>query len=374
MAVSIHPVSEKSADILRFIKLQWAFYKNDPHWVPPLLMDRKKLLSRKKNPFYKHAEMQLFVARKDDTPVGRIAAIVNENHNREHQDKVGFFGFFECINEQEVADALFDAAAAWLRGKGMDTMRGPVNPSVNDEIGMLVEGYDALPVILMPYNPPYYPTLTEGHGFHKAKDLYAYLLRNKLVITPKLERGQQLVRDRYNITIRDLDFKNIERDAAILKDLYNRSWERNWGAVAMTDEEFDFLAKDLVQVVGKFKDLVFIAERNGVPIGFTLCLPDLNQVLIKNKSGWLLPALWHMFTKTKHIDLVRIIVLGVLPEHRNKGIDAVMYYETVTRAAAHGVFKGEASWVLEDNEPMNKGAKLMNAERYKIYRLYEIPI
>ena len=373
MSVMVHPVSGPSAT-LRFIKLQWKFYDNDRNWVPPLLMDRKKLLNTAKNPFYRHAQMQLFIAERDGEAVGRIAAIINENHNREHNDKVGFFGFFECINNQETADALFDAAAKWLSAKGMTTMRGPFNPSVNDEIGMLVNGYDMPPVILMTYNPRYYPLLLEGYGFKKAKDLYAYLLRNKDVITPKLERGQQLVRARYGITIRDLDFKNLERDVVMLKDLYNRSWEKNWGAVAMTDAEFDFLAKDLVQVVGKFKDLVFVAERDGEPIGFTLCLPDINQLLIKNKKGWLLPGVWHLMTGTKKIDLVRIIVLGVLPQHRNKGIDAVMYYETVTRAAKHGVFKGEASWVLEDNDPMNKGAKLMNAEQYKTYRVYDVEI
>ncbi|PLX31804.1 MAG: hypothetical protein C0600_04625 [Ignavibacteria bacterium] len=373
MSITVRPVSG-SAETKRFIKLQWKFYDGDRNWVPPLMMDRKKLLNLEKNPFYKHSQIQLFIAERNGEAVGRIAAIVNDNHNKVHEDKVGFFGFFECIDHQETADALFDAAAQWLRTKGMDTMRGPLNPSVNDEIGMLVKGFDSPPVILMTYNPRYYPLLCEGYGMKKAKDLYAYLLENKKVVTPKLERGQQLVRDRYNITIRNLDFKNLDRDVVILKDLYNRSWEKNWGAVAMTDEEFDFLAKDLVQVVGKFKDLVFMAVRDGEPVGFALCLPDLNQVLIHNRNGGLLGAGWHMMTKTKHIDLVRIIVLGVLPAHRNKGIDAVMYHEVVHRAAAHGVLLGEASWVLEDNEPMNKGAKLMNAEQYKTYRIYDAAI
>ncbi len=373
MSIMVHPISGR-ADVTRFIKLQWKFYQNDRNWVPPLLMDRKKLLDTKKNPFYRHSAMQLFIARKDGEDVGRIAAIVNDNHNREHGDKVGFFGFFESINNQDVADALFDAAATWLRGKGMDTMRGPANPSVNDELAMLVDGFDSPPVILMSYNPRYYPLLVEGYGFRKAKDLYAYLLRNEKVVTDKLVRGQQLVRDRFGITIRDLDFKNLAREVVTLKDLYNRSWEKNWGAVAMTDAEFDFLAKDLVQVIGKFKDLVFVAERDDEPIGFTLCLPDINQVLIRNTKGRTIPGVWHLLTGTKRIDLVRIIVLGVLPQHRNKGVDAVMYYETVTRAARHGVFKGEASWVLEDNDPMNKGARLMNAEQYKTYRLYDVTI
>ncbi|MCB2203739.1 GNAT family N-acetyltransferase [bacterium] len=373
MSVTVRPVSG-NAETKRFIKLQWKFYQGNANWVPPLVMDRKKLLSREKNPFYKHAEMQLFIAERNGEDVGRIAAIVNRNHNEVHGDKIGFFGFFECINDQEVADALFDTAAQWLREHGMDTMRGPLNPSINDELGMLIKGYDRPPVILMTYNPEYYPALCDGHGFHKSKDLYAYLLENKKVITEKLERGQKLVRDRYKLKIRNVDFKNLEKDIVVLKDLYNRSWEMNWGAVAMTDEEFDFLAEDLVQVIGKFKDLVFMVERDGEPVGFSLCLPDLNQVLRHNRGGGIVGAVWHMLTKTKNIDLVRILVLGVLPEHRGKGIDAVMYHEVVHRAAAHGIYLGEASWVLEDNEMMNRGAKLMNADQYKTYRVYDIAI
>ena len=373
MSITVRPLSDRG-ETARFIKLQWKFYEGDRNWVPPLLMDRKKLLNREKNPFYKHADMQLFVAERDGEAVGRIAAIVNHNHNRVHEDKVGFFGFFECINHQDVADALFDAAAQWLRDRGMDTMRGPVNPSINDEIGMLVDGFDRPPVILMTYNPRYYPLLCDTHGFKKSKDLYAYLLENKKVVTEKLERGQQLVRDRYKLRVRNVDFKHLDRDIVVLKDLYNRSWEKNWGAVSMTDEEFDFLAEDLVQVIGKYKDLVFILERDGEPVGFSLCLPDLNQVLIHNRKGGIVGAGWHLFTKSKKIDLVRILVLGILPGHRNKGFDAVMYHEVVHRAAAHGVLLGEASWVLEDNDPMNKGAKLMNADRYKTYRIYDLAI
>jgi GNAT superfamily N-acetyltransferase len=373
MSITVQPVSG-SGGTRKFIKLQWKFYDGDRNWVPPLLMDRKKLLSTKKNPFFLHSEMQLFIAERNGEAVGRIAAIVNRNHNEVHHDKVGFFGFFECINAQDVADALFDAAANWLRTKGMDTMRGPMNPSVNDEIGMLIEGFERPPVLLMTYNPRYYPLLVEGHGFRKAKDLYAYLLRHDDVLTPKLERGQKLVRDRFGVSIRNLNFKDLERETVLLKDLYNRIWEANWGAVAMTDAEFDFLAKDLSKSVGKFKDLVFVLEKNGEPIGFTLSLPDLNQALLHNKSGGLLTAVYHIMTRTKHIDLCRIVVLGVLPHYRGKGLDAVMYYEVLTRAAAHGIFLGEASWVLEDNEMMNRGAKLMNAERYKTYRIYDLSI
>jgi len=369
MAITVHPTSD--SEINSFIKLQWKFYRDDRNWVPPLHFDRRKLLNKKKNPFFQHAEMQLFLAEEDGVPVGRIAAITNQRHNDVHEDKVGFFGFFECIDKQKVANALFDAVAEWLRGKGKDTMRGPMNPSVNDEIGMLIRGFDSPPVILMTYNPPYYPTLCDDYGFEKAKDLYAYLLETEKVLTEKLERGQKLVRDRYGLTIRNVDFKNLKQEVVTLKHIYNQAWEKNWGAVAATDAEFDTLAADLSQVVANFKEFVFVAEVNGKPIGFALCLPDINQLLISNKRGWLLPGAWKLMTGTKTIDLLRIIVLGVLPQYRGKGFDAVMYWEIVTRARDRGIFKGEASWVLEDNTMMNHGAKLMNAEAYKTYRIYD---
>jgi hypothetical protein len=370
MAITIHPVTNESERKL-FIKLQWKFYQNDPHWVPPLIFDRKKILNTKKNPFYQHAEMQLFIAKKDGDPVGRIAAITNENHNKAHEDTVGFFGFFESINDQNVANALFNAAADWLRTKNKTVMRGPMNPSVNDEVGLLVKGFDSPPVVLMTYNPPYYASLCEGFGLAKAKDLFAYLLEHDKVLTPKLERGQKIVRDRYGVTIRDLDFKNLKNEIAMVKRLYNLAWEKNWGAVAATDAEFDALADDLIQVIGKFKNMVFIAERNGEPIGFALSLPDINQILITNKNGWLIPGGLKLLTQSKKINLVRILVLGIIPEHRNKGIDAVLYWETLVRAAGHNIYLGEASWILEDNVMMNRGAEMMNGNAYKTYRLYD---
>lgn len=373
MAISIR-VAESTSDVNRFIKLQWKFYGGDRNWVPPLLMDRRKLLSRKKNPFYQHAEMQLFIAESDGEAVGRIAAIVNHNHNQTHDDRVGFFGFFESIDQQDVADALLDAASSWLRSKRMDTMRGPFNPSVNDEIGLLVDGFERPPVLLMTYNPRYYPSLLEAWGLRKAKDLYAYLLSTETTLSPKLERVQSMVRERYGLRIRNIDFGNLDREVVTLKHIYNAAWEKNWGAVAMTDAEFDFLAADLKQVIGSFKEFAFIAERNGEPVGFSLALPDINQTLIHNTRGWLVPGIWHMLTRTKRIDTVRIIVLGVLPEFRGKGFDSVMYFETVTRAIHRGLRFGEASWVLEDNTMMNRAADLMNGVRYKTYRVYDAQI
>ena len=322
-----------------------------------------------KNPFYKHAAAEFFLARRNDEIVGRIAAIVNDHHNKEHNERAGFFGFFECINDQSVADALFQAAAEWLKARGMATMRGPASPSVNDEYGLLVDGFDRSPVVLMPYNPQYYVELIEKAGFTKAKDLYAYYVNKETAITERLTRISEIVRKKEGLTFRSLNMKDFANEVKRLKDLYNRAWQYNWGAVPMTDEEFDALAKDLKPVV--VPELVIIAEYKGTPIGFALSLPDLNIALKHNTRGYLLPGLWRLFRYKKHIDFIRIIVLGVVPEYKNTGAGGVLFYETARRAVEHGYPHGEASWVLEDNTMMNRGAELLNAERTKTYRIYE---
>lgn len=370
MSITIRPV-ESRADTKRFIKMVWKIYTGDPHWVPPLIFDRMRILNTKKNPFYHHAQMQLFLAEKNGEIVGRIAAIVNENHNKIHQDHVGFFGFFESMNDQAIAKALFDAAAQWLRSKGMDTMRGPHNPSVNDEIGLLVDGFDSSPVIMMTYNPQYYVPMIESYGFQKAKDLYAFLLKRETTISDKLQRVQAAVREREQVTVRNIDLKNLQEEIKIIKVLYNRAWEKNWGAVAMTDAEFDFLAADMKQVLGPFPEFAMVAERKGEPVGFSLTLPDINQVLKKNKNGWLIPGAIRLLIGKNKIDMGRILVLGIIPEFRKRGIDAVMYYEIWERAAKRGIYRGEAGWVLEDNVMMNRTAALLNGERYKTYRIYD---
>jgi len=372
MNFEIKPIGTKK-EKMRFIKSQWNFYKNDPNWVPPIIADRVKLLDTVKNPFYQHSIIQLFVAESNGEIIGRIAAIINDNHNKTHNDKVGFFGFFECINNQDVANALFDTAGDWLKARGMSSMRGPENPSQNDEIGLLIDGFDMPPVILMTYNPKYYIDLIENAGFKKAKDLYAYNLKMEDYRSEKLVRMQNIIRQRYKVTLRDVNFKNKEqfkKDVNTLKEIYNDAWEPNWGFVKMTDAEFDFLAADLKPVAEP--SLVFIAEINGKPAGFALGLPDINQALIHNKNGSLLGAVWHLLTKKKKITWVRIIVLGVLKEYQKTGIDSVMYYEFTDRGKKLGITNGEASWILEDNDMMNKAAtKTMKGELYKTYRLYE---
>ncbi len=366
--ITIHPVRSKK-EREEFIRLPWKIYKGIDAWVPPLLMDRRKLLDTEKNPFYKHSEIELFMARKNGEVVGRIAAIINHNHNKEHNDRVGFFGFFESINEQSVADALLKEAASWLLAKGMDTVRGPANPSVNDEYGLLVNAFDKPPVVLMTYNPEYYPALFEKAGLTKAKDLYAYLLSQKTVYSERFERVTEIVRQKSNLTFRSLNMKEFKQEVAKIKEVYNDAWQYNWGAVPMTNEEFDALAADLKPVV--VPELIIMAEYNGKLIGFALSLPDLNMALKYNKNGYLLPGLYCMVRYKKKINTVRIIVLGVLPEFQKTGAATVLFYETASRAKQLGYDFGEASWVLEDNIMMNRAAEMMNAERYKTYRIYE---
>jgi len=376
MDFSIRLIDPKK-ELKKFIKAQWNFYRNDENFVPPLLADQLKTLNTEKNPFFKHSEIAFFIAEnKSGEIIGRIAAIKNDNHNATHKDKVGFFGFFECINEQGVADALFTEAEKWLKSKGLDTMRGPVNLSLNDTIGLLIEGFDSPPVVLMTYNPQYYITLIENAGFSKAKDLYAYLLDKEDYLTEKLIRLQSAIRERYKITVRNVAFRDkvqFRKDVETLKEIYNGAWEPNWGFVKMTDEEFDFLAADLKQIAEP--DFTFIAEIDGKPAGFVLALPDINVCLKYNKSGGLLTGIWHLLTKRKKINLVRIIVLGVLPEFQKTGIDAVLYYELGVRSEKHGIRYGEASWILEDNVMMNRALQTtVKGKLYKKYRIYDRPI
>ena len=316
------------------------------------MMDRKKLIDREKNPFYKHSDAEFFLAEHDGEVVGRIAAIVNHNHNKEHNEKIGFFGFFECINDQTVANALFDNAKEYLLAHGVTAMRGPVNPSVNDEIGLLIEGFDLSPTVMMTYNPPYYIELIEKYGFKKAKDLYAYLLDQNTVYTDRFTRAYELVKQRQKITFRTFDMKHFAEEVEKVKGVYNKAWAKNWGAVPMTDEEMDALAADLKQII--VPELIIFAEKEGKTIGFALSLPDINVALKYNKNGYFLPGLYHLHTKKKKIDLVRIIVLGVIPEYLNTGAGAALFYETAIDAKRLGYQYGEASWILEDNERMTK--------------------
>lgn len=361
-----------SKEMDQFVRFPWKVYRNSPQWVPPLLMDRRKLVDRRKNPFYKHAEAEFFLALKNGAVVGRIGAIVNHNHTKEHGDVTGFFGFFECVDDQAVADALLGAAEDFLRSRGMRAMRGPASPSVNDEYGLLIHGFEHPPMVLMPYNPPYYATLLERYGLAKIRDLVSYLLSQDTVMSDKLQRVTQRVKERQGITIRSLNMKDFDSELARVKVIYNTAWAKNWGAVPMTDEEIEAMATDLKPVI--VPEVVLFAEKEGRTVGFALSLPDLNIPLKHNKNGYLLPGILRLFLHKKKINIVRIIALGVLPEYLNSGLAGVLFYESAVRAKSLGYDFGEAGWVLEDNVQMVRSAEMMNGRPYKKYRVYEKPL
>jgi GNAT superfamily N-acetyltransferase len=371
--VRVRPV-EGRRDLSAFIDLPYRLHARDPLWVPPLRMDVETILSPEKNPFFEHAEAQYFLAEREGRVVGRVAAIDNRLHNETHGEKVGFFGFFEVEQDPTIASALLQTAAEWVRARGLTTLRGPASFSTNDECGVLVNGFDTPNTLMMPHNPPYYPMYLEQAGFKKAKDLLVYRGGYEACYIPvpeRLARGTELIRERQGITIRPLNMKDFEGDVELIKRLYNSAWEKNWGFVPMTDHEIDHLAKQFKPVVNP--DLVPFAMKDGKAIGFGLVLPDFNQVLRTNRNGRIFPAalqlLWAI--KRKKIRRCRILLLGVLPEYRGKGIDAMLYHYIWTTSPRHGITWGEAGWILEDNPAMNLGLEKMGFIVYKTYRLYD---
>jgi len=332
------------------------------------------LLSRTDNPFFDHGEAEYFVARLGATVVGRIAAVANRLHNETHGDRVGFYGFFESVDDPAVAAALFDAAAEWLRSRGFSTMRGPASFSVNDECGLLVEGFDTPNTIMMPHNPRYYPALHDGAGLAVAKTMVAFQGGDPerfVSPPPRIERAVALAKERYGVVVRSLDLGDFRGEVDRIKRLYNRCWEHNWGAIPMTDREIDHMAAQFRPVVDP--TLVPIAEKDGEPVGFGLALPDFNQVLRRNRSGRLLPAALQLLwaAKRRKIYRARILLLGVLPEYRGKGVDAAIYHSIWINAGAHGMTWGEGGWVLEDNPAMKAGLVKLGMTPYKFYRMYE---
>jgi GNAT superfamily N-acetyltransferase len=355
-------------DLEAFIALPYRLHRDDPRWVPPLRRDVRMLLSRTKNPFFEHAEAEYFLARREGEVVGRIAAIHNRLHNEVHADRVGFFGFFEAVNDAAVAAALLEAAAAWLQPRRLDVLRGPVSFSTNDEAGLLVDGFETPPAVMMPHNPPYYATLLEAAGLHKAKDLLAYQ-RSDTGLPERLVRGASLTEQRYGLRVRALDMKRFDREVEVIKRLYNASWERNWGFVPMTDHEIDHLARQLKPVV--VPEIVLFAERGDETAGFAVALPDLNVALRANPSGRMFPGILKVLWAARKIDRIRILLLGVVPAWRGKGIDVMLFKHVWEKATAKGYYWGEGGWILEDNHAMRNGLERMGFEVYKTYRIYE---
>lgn len=371
--IRIEPVTDKKG-VLEFVKFPFQLYRGDPNWVPPLIEERRDFLDPRKNPFYEHARFQLFLARRDGKLVGTIGAVVNDNHNTFQNEMSGGFGFFEAIDDPGVAAALFEAAERWVRGQGMTLIRGPLNFSTNDEAGTLIAGFDEPPMVMMTYNPRYYPVLIEGCGYTKAMDLFAWifdLVEGMKTAPAKLFRVAEKAAERQGIRVRKIDMRHFDREVALIKEAYNSAWELNWGFVPMTDREIDHLAKSMKPVLDP--NLVLIAETSdGKPAGISFSLPDLHQALHRSGGGhmWpfgLLKFLWHR----RKVNQFRLLIMGMMAQYRGRGIDALFYLRTAQEALKRGYTRQEGSWILETNDMMNRILERLGGKKYKKYRIYE---
>jgi ribosomal protein S18 acetylase RimI-like enzyme len=376
MMYQLKPVVTKS-EWMEFIDLSWTIYLGDPNWVPPLKIAVQETLDVNKNPFFKHACMHPVVAYKDGKCVGRIVGVVDDNHNQYHDEKTAFFGFFEAINDQTLVNQLMDEVVRWSKLKGMNMLRGPMNPSTNHECGLLVEGFNEPPAIMMTYNPAYYVTLLENWGLVKAKDLFAYDINGQTAkFSDRLIAHSERLKKRGAVTFRTVRMKDFDQEVALILNIYNDAWEKNWGFVPMDADEFRHLAKDMKAIMDP--NLCLIAEIRGEAVAFALTVPDVNQAIIKVQDGKLFPTglfklLWNTKGpgKKKTINRCRIITLGIKKAYQEYGIGPLLYTEYMKRGPALGYMSGEASWILEDNKPMNKALQMMSGERSKVYRIYD---
>jgi GNAT superfamily N-acetyltransferase len=375
--ITVSPVRSKR-ELKWFIKFPWKVYSGDRNWVPPLLIERKAFLNPDKNPFYDHAEVELFLAKLEGEIVGTIAGIINHKHNEFHGEKTAFFGFFEAINEYDVAKALLADVESWAKLRGMEILRGPASFSTNDEVGLLVDGFDMPPTVFMTYNPPYYADFVERFGFRKATDLYAYEITRETYqgrhekIPEKLRRVAELVPKRYGINLRKVNMKKVKDEVSRVKKIYNKAWERNWGFVPMTDKEFDHMAAGLKQIADP--DLIFFAEKDGEPVGFSLSIPDVCEVL-RRMNGRMLPFGWLTWLLGKRkIKGFRVMAMGVLKEYRGKGFDSLFYFTTITEGGRKGYNRCEMGWVLETNDVMNRTLEMLGGKIRKTYRLYDLAL
>lgn len=378
MPSKVHPISlDAKKEVNEFIDLQWEIYKNDPHWVPPLVLERQEHFSPKKNPFFQHATVQLFVARNDaGKVVGRISAQLNSEYDKKYGKGTGFFGFFEAPNDPEVAKQLLAAAEAWCKERGCTKIQGPFNFSINDECGLLVKGFDSPPYLFMAHTPAYYQALVEGNGYQKAKDLIAWSYDiTKPIPEPALQITDYVLATP-GLKIRNIDMKNIHRDVRVILDVFNSAWSNNWGYVPLTEAELNKLAEDLKLIARP--ELIKIAEMEGKTAAILLSLPNLNEV-IKDLNGCRNPLNFARLlyrVKTNKFTTARLVLLGIKKEFRGGvfaggSLSVALYVDAHKTSKALGYQKGELGWTLEDNEKINNGIELMGGVPYKIYRIYE---
>ncbi|MBE8713618.1 hypothetical protein [Sphingobacterium hungaricum] len=369
--ITIIPVESKKQR-KAFIDFPHDLYAEDPNYVPELFLAQEDLLTPGKHPFYLHSSAQLFLAYSDAKIVGRIAAIWNVNNNSFNHVQEGHFGFFDCINDQEVADKLFEAAENWVKQKGATTVVGPINLTTNDTVGLLVEGFDRPPMAMMPYNKAYYIDLILNYSFSQKVDLRAYQIssddanKRSVLLLDKLEERL----GRSGIRLRQINLKDFKNEVAKIKTIYNKAWDKNLAFVPMTDEEFNYVAKDLKQIVNP--KYAIIAEKGDEIVGFALGVPNINEILIKIKRGRLLPfGIFKLLFGLKKVKSLRVMMLGVLENYRKMGIEACLYGRIIKNGTIDNVQEAECSWMLEHNYLMNHAIEQINAKLYKRYRLYE---
>lgn len=368
-AVDIVPLPPH--DTQAFIKFPRAVYAHDPQWIPPLVLERKRFLNPRNNPFFQHARVQLFLARRQGQVVGRIAAVINQAHNQHHNEQAGFFGLFECLPDAEAAAvALLQAVAAWVRERGATFLRGPVNLSTNElDCGLLVGGFDSPPVFHSSYNPPYYETFIQAGGFAVCKDLLAFLRYCNPPPPPRLQHVIRRLQERRKVTLRTIDMRNFAAEVAHITAVYNDAWRDNWGFVPISDAEAHHLATSLRLAV--MPKLTILAEIERQPVGCFVAIPDLNQAL-RHLRGRLTPwGLLRFFYARRRIDTVRVAMMGVKQRYQRLGIDLLMLAEAWQQASTLNIRRGELAWVLEDNEPMVRALQEVEAQPYKRYRLYQ---
>jgi GNAT superfamily N-acetyltransferase len=372
--IVIRPVQSRR-DLKRFVKVPFGLHRDSPQWVAPLVFERMEFLDRDKNPYFQHAEAEYFLAECGGAPVGRITAQVDERWDEFQGGNDAMFGFFETAEDPEVAAALLDAAAGWARDRGRERLLGPMDFTTNDEIGILIDGYERRPMILEPWHPPYYRELIEGHGFDKAMDVQMWELqfgdlKEGERFDPAIHEAAGNALEEEGIVIRNMRKREMADEVRRFMDVYNDAWGDNWGFVPVTDAEAEFQAKNLKQVLDE--DWGFMAEKDGEVIGAALTLPDINQVMAK-LNGRLLPFGWLRFLLgRRRIDQLRVFALGVKHDYRHTGVAAGLYLKHLETAARPGTIGGgEMGWILETNGPMNRAMEGMGGTVVKRYRIYE---
>jgi GNAT superfamily N-acetyltransferase len=359
---------------MRFIKLPWRLYRNEPRWVPPLISERRRFLDPARNPFFEHAEAQYFLAWHQGEVVGRISAHIDRHLNEFQANDWGLFGFYEAEADPEVTSALLGAAERWLAERGRDRMVGPMDFTTNDECGLLVEGHDRRPMILQSWHPPHYQELLEGYGLPKVMDLNMWELRldqveDKGGFHPLIHEMAKKVQSEHGVTVRSMRKRDLEAEVGRFLEVYNAAWERNWGFVPLTEAEVRHYARDLKPILDE--KWAMIAERDGEVLGAALSLPDIN-ICLAHMNGRLLPLGWAKFLYYRRkIDRLRVLALGVKPQYQHLGIAAAFYIRHLETADLKAIWWGELGWVLETNEPMNRAMEGMGAKIVKRYRLYE---